>query len=874
MLSPTEAIFRCSQTRTAVSEPVVRSLYRRLQQDDGPGAAHSTVDNSFEAWRTTSLPNFRSLGTSQRAQLIDRLASAWRKQFPWFQGDDLASIEALIFAVQTFATIVIRRYLLARLQAASADRVSPPNSRDTSTIEFDATWQDAVFTRFGWRGFEMPVFEWWIDAFDDPREVDSLARYLKQLDASLSAAILPADSSRPETRVAKPEVDWFRTLIEDLFPPVIRKALGEFYTPNWLVRRTLDNVGYAGDPYQRVLDPTCGSGAFVCEALARRQRRIDPTRLAGDGTTTIQDIDWPVVGIDLNPLAVFAARANYVLAVADALALNTIPQQVPIFHADAILSSFSPKLDDRMDHHEVHRQLEPRTALPADLAEAFDFVVGNPPWVSWESLTPQYRRETESLWHRYRLFTAQGMQTILGHGKKDLSMLISYAVTDRFLKPSGRLAFVVTNGLFRNHGAGQGFRRFQLSSATHDQLAVEQVDDFSDVEPFPNISTSSCVFTWRKGEPTSYPVPYRRWSVAGQNGKSRAAHLEQLASHQWRCKDEQAVPSVTHESHSSWLIGTPEELEAWRSLLRPSRYRAYEGVNTGGANGIYWLHLIERISETLVRVRNMPECGKKALPSVEATLETRFLYPLVRGVQMRRWEATTDTWVLLVQDPVRRQGIKASQLRSLAPRTWDYLQQFEQQLTQRAAYQRFFQKARKPSNSESPDAPFYSMFNVGSYTMSPFKVAWHRMKAPVEAAILEPIGEKPLLPQETHAFIPVDSREHAVYVAALLNSRFFNRIAEATSQPGGKSFGSPHLLERIHVPSFNPKLPSHQRLIEAGLAFAPSAAIAMAAELERAAIDVFREAATAFEANSQEFPPARPKTVSPGNIGDAPPNPL
>ncbi len=48
----------------------------------------------------------------------------------------------------------------------------------------------------------------------------------------------------------------------------------------------------------------------------------------------------------------------------------------------------------------------------------FDYVVGNPPWVNWESLPEEYRQSTKPLWQLYGLFPHGGMDTILGKGKK------------------------------------------------------------------------------------------------------------------------------------------------------------------------------------------------------------------------------------------------------------------------------------------------------------------------------------------------------------------------------------------------------------------------------------------------------------------------
>lgn len=95
------------------------------------------------------------------------------------------------------------------------------------------------------------------------------------------------------------------------------------------------------------------------------------------------------------------------------------------------------------------------------------------------------------------------------------------------------------------------------------------------------------------------------------------------------------------------------------------------------------------------------------------------------------------------------------------------------------------------------------MFNVGEYTLSTFKVVWHRMIAPIGAVVVGSKDGKPILPQETHAFVATESQEEAFYLAGMLNSLPFNFAAMAYSQAGGKSFGSPHILENLHVPKFD-----------------------------------------------------------------------
>jgi len=64
------------------------------------------------------------------------------------------------------------------------------------------------------------------------------------------------------------------------------------------------------------------------------------------------------------------------------------------------------------------------------------------------------------------LFSLKGFHTRLGGGKKDFSMLFTYASCDYYLKDDlkdgAKLAFLITQEVFRSKGAGEGFRRVQL----------------------------------------------------------------------------------------------------------------------------------------------------------------------------------------------------------------------------------------------------------------------------------------------------------------------------------------------------------------------------------------------------------------------------
>lgn len=585
--------------------------------------------------------------------------------------------------------------------------------------------------------------------------------------------------------------DWFKPLYQDLFPRMLRHALGEYYTPDWLARHVLDQVGYTGQPDQRLLDPACGSGTFLVMALRRLRKSRESSISAAaqlpqqsrplSTTHDPRPTTSPIVGIDLNPLAVLTARANYLIAVADLLP-ELDCTEIPVYLGDSILGEMESE------------------CFSNSVASPFDFVVGNPPWIAWDNLPEATRQATKPLWQRYGLFSLSGNEARHGGGKKDLSMLMLYTAADRYLKPGGRLGMVITQTVFQSKGAGDGFRRFRLGT-DGPPLGVLRVDDFVALRPFGDASNRTSTIVLQKGETTEYPVRYVKWKeVASKseigNQKSEIPNPSPLVP----CL---ARPIDPTRPSSPWLV-LPDDHPS-SLTLHPSDYTAHLGANSGGANGVYWVEVLGTTEEG-VRVRNIAARGKRHVDTVETAIEADLLYPLLRWSDVGRYRAVPRGHIVLSQDPATRAGIAENMMRERYPRTLAYFEQFHAMLIGRAAYRRYQGKG-----------PFYSMYNVGPYTVAPIKVVWRRMDQRINAAVVELIddpllGRRPVVPQETCVLVACDTSDEAHYVCAVLNSAVVGALVSACSVQGGKGFGTPGILDYIPLRRFRPDDPRYIEL--------------------------------------------------------------
>lgn len=263
---------------------------------------------------------------------------------------------------------------------------------------------------------------------------------------------------------------------------------------------------------------------------------------------------------------------------------------------------------------QLHR--DGRNGLWSDIArnmfmplfvEKADFVVGNPPWINWESLPSEYRKRSANIWQRYGLFRHKGFDAILGKSKDDVSVLLTYVAADLYLKTGGKLGFVITQSVFKSSGAGQGFRRFQLGNNEH--LRILSVDDFSAMQPFEAATNRTTVLILQKGRPTHYPLPYNVWFKSGKTSVPFDASLHE-ATTLIAQKQLHAEPVAANDKTSAWLTAPRLTLQPLRKVLGGSVYRAHKGVYCA-ANSVHWLHILADRKGGHVLVTNLTERAKR-----------------------------------------------------------------------------------------------------------------------------------------------------------------------------------------------------------------------------------------------------------------------
>jgi hypothetical protein len=558
---------------------------------------NSKIKMLFEEWRAL-YGQVADMSVLQADAINGEMGFAWN-------GQANQAMAGRLFVIHSYNSLLIKLLAAEIISAHGLTATEQPAQAMSALLDntalLDALDQDiehaGIFAQAGIHGFvEEAIFSWYLDVARNTAHAQALLPALRGVLMSLS---MYRTDRMTHTR------DVLRDLYQGLVPGRLRQSLGEFYTPDWLVDFTVDKAQQGAWLGKRILDPTCGSGAFLVTVI--RRIRDEATKAGWDTGLIVQHLCTSVWGFDLNPLAVQTARVNFLMEIAELL--RVAPGQtleIPVLLADAIYSPASnpengqdvvkyqigsqvaglditlpsalafdrvrldqvfAQMGEDVESDLVYEEAETRL-LAANLLNSteaddwhpplkhtydqilalhrqqwngiwfrvvrnffwsataghFDCIVGNPPWVRWSKLPDAYRERVKPTCERYGIFSKNKRH---GGNELDISAMITYTTSDKWLKEGGRLAFVITGTIFKNPSSA-GFRHFKLepSNAKSLHLAPISVDDMKALKPFNDAANHTVVAIFDKTKkPGTYPVPYRLWDSAPGFTKAIPANL-------------------------------------------------------------------------------------------------------------------------------------------------------------------------------------------------------------------------------------------------------------------------------------------------------------------------------------------------------------
>lgn len=779
-----------------------------------------------------------------------------------YEADEDVDVTKFLFAVQTYYGFFSKLLVLDLFSMFEESIVQTEDllinddkklKQRLERIESGDEFELAGFPHF----YEENQLIWYLSTWD--KEIASSFRQMAET----------LEEFEPATTTIRPELaqDLLKSLYEDLIPKSIRHSLGEYLTPDWLAQHTIDRAGYEGG--ESLLDPGCGSGTFLIEAINKVKIQSN-----NKGQDLVDEITGKVVGFDLNPLSVMAARANYLIALGDEI-YKSDDVNIPVYQCDSVLiptkeispqgrrvynvstgegefslpelngretieelldlvhqcvkddytsdefldryeSEISVDEDPKYEVEELYRKIKYldeenrnriwtrllRNGLAPVFEDEFEYIIGNPPWINWESISEEYREATRDLWREYDLYSTEGDygSRRLGGSKTDAAMMFTYISADKYLKSGGTLSFLIPETHFKAEAAS-GFRKFQLDD---EPLKVRYAEDLSDFDPF-DASNRTGIICLEKGLETQYPIEYIEWK------KNRGASIGRdlpLGEIENRVTKSTLAASPINEDNltSSWLPAKPELLEPMKKVFGDSVYNAVEGSNNEGLNGLFCLSILNKKQNGDIIIKNRPDTGRKDVQEIRDEIETDYVYPHIQGKDVENKFTVNIKMHTFMFEDGNGDTVSEDQMKNRAPQTYSYLKKFEDKLLNRASYKLNY----------NDNDPFYDMHGATPSTVAPYKVVWREQKTPFTSAVIgsyddQYLGEKPIIPSHKLMLVSLENEDEAHYLCAMLNSSIVSLIVSGYAVD--VQIGT-HVTDHIDIPEYDPDNELHRELAE------------------------------------------------------------
>lgn len=793
----TEDFGRLSETGRGFIQELSNALADALRQ---PGSRK--IKMLFEEWETL-YGQVANLGVQRCKRVSESLGFDFPCPIP-------VELPAKLFVIHTFHSLLMKM-IAAEVVAAHGMAPGTSLAHKLLSLESDEALIETLrlgvesgefFNTVGLRGFvEENIFSWYLDAATKKAIRTSMCSVIRALLIRLSAYRFNTIKKTGRS------CDVLRDFYQDLVPEELRRSLGEFYTPDWLVEHAVSRLDYRQDKWlvARFLDPTCGSGSFLLEVIEQKRRAA-----LAEGWTAEQTVDMlttTVWGFDLNPLAVQSARVNFLIAIADLLVqCKGKDIEIPVLLVDAVC---------------------PPAARPDVLSSPvgqFDAIVGNPPWVRWSNLPEAYRNQIKPTCEKYAIFSDAKFH---GGSELDISAIITYTTADKWLVEDGRLVFVITQTLFQSPSA-QGFRRFRINAI--DRLVPISVDDMKEIKPFPDAANKTAVamFTKKREDTTRYyPVDYQVWlgkpktDDAGNSKKGRGGQVVRLKAINPRLHREEVadlVDVIQMEANpvsqtmegAPWAIMKPGRFAACQPMFGPSTWvNGRKGITTD-LNGVYFVDVVDSNPETkTVKVRTRPHEGKTDLGQPRGFwVEAESLFPLAKGagdLHPCYFLPENTLYAFVPNKGIDRASLDSAKARYNSrtnPKTFQFFK----------AYKSFLE-SRSTFRARMKGAPFFAIYNVGDYTFAPYKVIWAEMTGDFSAAVVESVavpgyGPRVYVPDHKLYFAGFDQPEPAFYLCGLLHSEIVKEMIEAHNV--ATNMGD--IFKHVSLPEYDANSEEHKAL--------------------------------------------------------------
>lgn len=245
----------------------------------------------------------------------------------------------------------------------------------------------------------------------------------------------------------------------------------------------------------------------------------------------------------------------------------------------------------------------------------------------------------------------------------------------------------------------------------------------------------------------------------------------QTVGHGYTIFDDLSLTRGQHVDYrEGWLVSNTDAFDRYKNCIGSKTSKWRSGIKHDAAS-ICELHEVDGIL-------------KNGLDQ-QVDIESEFLFPLLKGSDVANGARWRNRYLLVTQQSV---GQRTDGIHHLAPKTWEYL----------CRNAEFFDRR---GSSIYKNNPQFSIFGVGSYAFSPWKIAICALYKRLTFNIIAPIQGKPVVFDDTVYYLSYESEGDAQAALQELSSIPVQGILNAMIFWDDKRPIKTTILNRIHLAS-------------------------------------------------------------------------
>lgn len=328
----------------------------------------------------------------------------------------------------------------------------------------------------------------------------------------------------------------------------------------------------------------------------------------------------------------------------------------------------------------------------------------------WVTNSQLGQLQSKNLPTKYNLNRMKGLDALTGKSNFDISEWMMNQMIDWIQEKQGTIAMLCKTSVAR---------KVLMSAWKYEKKMNMSTMHLIDSKLHFNIAASSCLLT-----------------ISSSEQRHKACEVfESLSS---------STPTQTIGLRDGFLVADIPNYEKTKHLIEDGQHYKWR---TGVKHDCSKVMEVEKISEDTY-LNGLGETHE---------LEDTCLFPLLKGSDLSNGKIPRKFMLV----PQTKVGQDTKNLSITAPKTWKYL----------AKYGDFFDKR---GSSIYKGKPRFSIFGVGNYTFSYWKVAIPALYKKLEFSVVGPYQNKPIVFDDTVNFIALNNAEEAQELAELLNSRTAN----------------------------------------------------------------------------------------------------